>query len=228
MVLERFKDLVQKAVGKQHASALYLYGRDAVLGCHGLYGAVRRSVEYQCAGSLRFEGVEQAHGYVVQLGRQHAGRMQNLGAEICQLGGLFKMERAHRRRALYKAGVVIVHTVDIGPNLDLLGVQHSPYYRGGIVAAATTQIVDSAGGIAAYVSLRDIYVGLAFNLENAVQARRYMGHVGFAARQGAHIVESGQHRNPDTLLREVGAHQGCRHKLALSENFLLAGLCERL
>ena len=37
--------------------------------------------------------VEQAHGYVVQLGRQHAGRMQNLGAEICQLGGLASLCR---------------------------------------------------------------------------------------------------------------------------------------
>ena len=195
------RPFVQKAVGKQHASALYLYGRDAVLGCHGLYGAVGRVLNISVPGASGSRVLSRRTGMLCSLAGNTQAGCRILSAEICQLGGLFKMERAHRRRALYKAGVVIVHTVDIGPNLDLLGVQHSPYYRGGIVAAATTQIVDSP------VALRHMYPCVIYTSASPSTSRMrcrradIWGMSGSPPGKGAHIVESGQHRNPDTLLR---------------------------
>ncbi len=68
-----------------------------------------------------FHSVEQTHGYIIELGREHTGGVENLGTEIGKLGGLFIMKLTHGRCSLDKSGVVVVHAVDVGPNFNFLG-----------------------------------------------------------------------------------------------------------
>ena len=70
--------------------------------------------------------------------------------QISQLGSLFKMELAHGRCSLNEARIIIMHTVNVCPDLDLLRTEGGPDKRGSVVAAASLKIVDLSFIIASY------------------------------------------------------------------------------
>lgn len=84
--------------------------------------------------------------------------MQNFGAEVSQLCSLFELQLVDGLRLVYHTRVVVVHTVDVGPDLDFLSVQCSTDERSGVVRTAALQVVYLAVGIAADESLRDIHL----------------------------------------------------------------------
>lgn len=94
-------------------------------------------------------------GIFVQLGRQDAGRVQDLGPEVSQFGSFFEMQVADRRCLFNDARIVVVHTVDVCPYLDFFRTDSRTDQRGAVVAAATLQVVDLAVSIAADVALCD-------------------------------------------------------------------------
>ena len=61
--------------------------------------------------------------------------------------------------------VIIVHTIDIGPDLDFLGEDCSADKRCGIIAAATLEIVDFAKMISAdkTLSQNDLSIVICFD-----------------------------------------------------------------
>lgn len=97
-------------------------------------------------------GVEEADRDVVHLGGEDTGGVENLCAEIGELGGFVKREFAYGLGVVDEAGVVIVHTVDVGPDLDLVGKEGSANERGGVVGASALEVVDLAERVAANVA----------------------------------------------------------------------------
>ena len=75
------------------------------------------------------------------------------------------MKMTHRRSLVHNTRVVVVHAVDIRPNLDFGSVDGSTNQRSGIVAAATLQIVYLAIGVAADETLRDINFGIGMQFQ---------------------------------------------------------------
>ena len=118
VALEDLEHLAEETVSKQHTARLDLDSSNIVLGSYCFDLTFFRIVGDQCARRKRVHGVQQADRNVGIFGRLNTGGVQNLGTEVGQLGSFFKMQLAHRRRFVDNARVVVVHTVDIGPDLD--------------------------------------------------------------------------------------------------------------
>ena len=65
--------------------------------------------------------------------------MQNLRAEISQLGGLGERNRFHAMSAPKNRGVGRQHAVDIGPDLDLFGADARPHDGRGVIGAPAAE-----------------------------------------------------------------------------------------
>jgi len=76
------------------------------------------------------------------------------------------MKVTHRRSLVYNTRVVVVHTVDVRPNLDFGSIDGSAYQGSGIIAAAALQVVYLAIGVAADETLCDVdfRIGMQFEL----------------------------------------------------------------
>ena len=121
VVLENLEHLTQEAVGQKHAARLDANRGNAILGGDGLDLVQFGLVAHQRTRSLRVHRIQQTHGDVVHTCWSDAGGVQDLGTEIGKLGSLVKVELAHRLGVSHHARVVVVHTVDVGPDLNLFG-----------------------------------------------------------------------------------------------------------
>ena len=63
-----------------------------------------------------------------------AGRVKDLRSEVRQLGGFLEVEATYGSRSIDDTGVVVVHAIDIRPDLDLVDLEGGADERGGIVA----------------------------------------------------------------------------------------------
>ena len=131
---------------------------------------VCRHIVNQRALGRRVECAEQTHGNVVQFRRLHTCGVQNLGTEISKLGSLLKIQAFHWTRVFNIARVIVVHTVNVGPDFNLLRADSSANERRRIVAAAALQVVCLAISVFADVALRDIYFGIPMLVEHLRQA----------------------------------------------------------
>ena len=113
--------------------------------------------------------------------------MQNLGTEVCQLGGLFEMQMTHRRSLVHNTGVVVVHAVDIRPNLDFGSVDGSTNQRSRIVASATLQIVYLAVGVAADVPLSDINLSIRMQFQLNLELVLDIDRIGLGILVRTHV-----------------------------------------
>ena len=95
--------------------------------------------------------------------------MQNLCTEICQLSSLLEVELVNGLRLVDHTWVVIMHTVDVRPDLNLLGIDGSTNQRSGIVRATTLQIVNLTVSIAADKALRNVHLQTLILLHNGSQ-----------------------------------------------------------
>ena len=84
------------------------------------------------------------------------GRVQNFRPEIGQFGCLAETHRANGVGVVDKTRVVIMHAVDVGPNLHLSCVDGSAHQGCTVIAAAASEVVDLAAIIRADKSLRDV------------------------------------------------------------------------
>ena len=69
--------------------------------------------------------VEHQHGNVLFDGRQDGGRMQHLGAEVGQLGGLLKADDLDAQSIGADARIGGHDAVHVGPDLDGLGLERA-------------------------------------------------------------------------------------------------------
>ena len=126
VIVENLKHAVHEARREHHPRRPDFDGDDVILGRHGLDALREFGVVDEGAFRRRLHGVEESNRYIVDLGRQHACRVEDLCPEIGQLGGLVEVEFGHRGGALDKTGVVVVHPVYVGPDFDFLGHQRGP------------------------------------------------------------------------------------------------------
>ena len=118
IAFEYLKDFAEETVSEKHSAGLDLDCGDVVLGCDGLDGARVEIVVDRGSRGVRFHSIEKPYRNVGVFCRKNAGRMKDLCSEITELGGLVKVEVAHRRSAFDHARVIVVHTVNVCPNLD--------------------------------------------------------------------------------------------------------------
>ena len=76
------------------------------------------------------------------------------------------MKVTHGSRVIHKAGVVVVHAVDVGPDLDFIRLDSGTNQRSGIITATPLQVINFAISVAADKALRDVdsCIGLLFQL----------------------------------------------------------------
>ena len=124
----------------------------------------------------------------VALGGLDAGGVEDLGPEVSELGGLLEVQATYWARSVDVAWVIVVHAVDIRPDLDLVGAQHRAHERRGVVAPPALQVVDVAEGIAADVALGDEEAcPLGGAADELLEVRAYVVLVGLGLLVGAHV-----------------------------------------
>ena len=147
--------------------------------------------------------------------------MQNLSTKVSQLGCLLKVQLVNRLCAVNHTWVVIVHTVDIGPDLNLISTDSSTNQRGCVVATTTLQVVNLAISVAADKALSKEYLNTLVLLHQRSQLLLDIYRIGLGILIGTHKVECVQQYGLDTNLVHVVNHHVGRHHLALSHNALL-------
>ena len=89
---------------------------------------------------LRIARIQHQHGDVLFDGRQDGRRVQHLGAEVGELGGLFEADGPHAQGIGADARVGRHDAVDVGPDLDGFGVEAAADERGGEIRSAAAQV----------------------------------------------------------------------------------------
>ena len=184
------------------------------------------------AGCLGVHGVQQAHGDAREFGGLDAGGVQDLGTEVGELGSLLEVELTHGLRTLDNTRVIVVHTIDVRPDLDFLCTEGSADEAGGVVGAAALQVVNLAVGVAADEALRDIDVVVGVGFQLRLCALADIGEVGLSILVGANHVEGREQDGVGTLLQQVVGDHVRGDDLALCQDDLLLergeeGLCHR-
>ena len=221
IVLESLEHLAQEPCRQQHTSTLDLDRGDVVFCGYSLNASLLHSVGDQGARSLRLHRVEQTHRDVVQLSRQDAGRMQDLGTEIGQFCSLLEVQLTYRRGTFHITRVIVVHTVDVRPDLDLLGVDRRADQRRAVVATATLQVVDLSVRIAADITLRDKEVCLLMLLQEFQQVLLDIDGIGLCVLIRTHIIQRRNQHGIYAALVEVKIHHAGGDQLALCQDHLL-------
>ena len=128
----------------------------------------------------------------------------------------------HRLRPFDKSGVVVVHTIDVGPNLNLRRIDGRTDERCRVVRTATLQVVHFAIGVAADEALCDIDVATLVLLQLHAQFLADVLEVRLAVLVGTHKVERGKETGVVALFDEIVRHHCRRDDFTLSDDdFLL-------
>ena len=109
------------------------------------------------------------------------------------------MQLTHRLRSLYHTGVVVVHTIDVGPDLDLFRAQGGSYQASRVVGTAALKVINLAHSVATDKALRDIQVVMLVGGKECLQLFLDKVSIGFALLINSHIVKGGQQENLHAL-----------------------------
>src|ERR1700722_11383039 len=132
---EDLEYLPQETVSEEHATAPDIDGDNAVFGSYGLYAFGTGGFGDQGAFGPGLHGIEQPDGHLIELSGPDGSGMEDLGAEVSQLSGFFEAELFDGHGLFDDAGVVVMHTVDIGPDLADGSVDGGGGEGGGVVGA---------------------------------------------------------------------------------------------
>ena len=161
------------------------------------------------------------------LGGLDAGGVKDLRPEVRQLRGFLEVEATHGSRSIDDTGVVVVHTIDVRPDLDLVDLEDGSDERGGIVATPALQVVDIAEGIAADVALRDEELRtLGCSLDELREMGLDIVFVGLGLLIGTHVLQCRESGRTHTTILEVTQHHRCAEELSTCQDLLLVKECE--
>ena len=220
IAFEDFEHLAQETMSQQHTAGFDFDGRDVVLGSDCLDFAFFRVVRNQRTRSRWFHGVQQTYRDVGIFGRLDAGGVQNLGTEVSQFSSLLKVQLTDRRSLVHHARVIVVHTVDVRPNLDFRRVDGCTDQRSRIVASATLQVVDFTVCIAADKSLRDINLIARIGFQLCVQFLADVRQVRFTVFVRAHVFQCRNQYRLHALFAQIVCHHVCRDDFSLCQDDL--------
>ena len=91
------------------------------------------------AGDFGAARIENQHRNVLLDGRNHRGRMQHLGAEIGQFGGLGEGDGLDAMAAGQDGRVGGEHAIHVGPDLDLFGADARAHDGCGEIGTAAAE-----------------------------------------------------------------------------------------
>ena len=140
----------------------------------------------------RIHRIEQFHRHIRIFSRQNTSWVQNFRTKICQLSRLIKVQMTHWCSILHETRVIIVHTIYIGPNLNLRRAQRTAYERSSIVATTTLQIIDITSCIQADKTLSDIDILVRMRCQLFLQLLLNILLIWFAIFVGTHKFQSRQ------------------------------------
>ena len=115
--------------------------------------------------------------------------MKYLGTEVGQFGGFLEVQLMNWCCFVDNARIVVVHTVNVCPNLNFVGTDGSTDERGGIVGTATQQVVDLSVGVSTDESLSYIYLLSLVLLHDGCQFFLDVHEVGLGILVSTHEVE---------------------------------------
>ena len=156
--VEDAENFAHKACGKEHSRADNFDYGDVIFGCNCFDAPFFAVIIDECAGSFRVEGVLQSHGNTSISSWLNTGWVKNFCTKVSQFCCFLKTKLTHGSCAFNKTRVVVVHPVDVCPNLNLTCANGCTDERSCVVRTATLEIVYLPFGIATDKSLRDVDV----------------------------------------------------------------------
>ena len=150
------------------------------------------------------------------------------GAEIRELRRFLEVQVPHGLRILDHAGVVVVHAVDVGPDLDFLRLQGRANQGSRIVGAAALEVVHLVVRVPADEALRQEQLRLGILIDEFRQMLADEIAVRFSLDVGPHEIQRRQEHRVDALFLHIPEHQMRGQQLALREDHLLLHRAEEL
>ena len=186
------------------------------------------SLEIKCARSLRIHCVQQADRDIGIFSRLDTSRVQNLCTEVTNSAASSKC--SWRTGGLVNnTRVVIVHTVDICPDLDFGSVHCCSDQRSGVVATTTTlQVVYLTVSIAADETLRNVDFRIRIKIQLSTQFILNIYGVRFCVLIGTHEFQSRKQHGLHTAFLQVKVYHRRRDKLSLCQNHFLFEQSEKV
>ena len=213
---------------QQHSGRLDAYRGDVVLSSDGLDAAAFLDIVDDGARSLGIHSVQQAYGDVRVARRLDTGRMEYLGTEVPELGGLVKVQVTHGGGTVHHAGVVVVHAVYIRPYLYFLRLQRSTAERSGVIGASAQQIVHLPMQVAADEALGNVKFGVRRSSNHSLESGLDVLAVRLALGIRFHKVQSIEQHRFISLLEQVIIHHMGGQELALGHYEFLLRLSEKI
>ena len=140
-VAQSAEQSVGRAGNADHAGALEIHERnliDAADAFDGRHARARRRRDLR-AGMRRVEGIADPDRDAAADGGRHRLRVDDLRAEIRELHGLAVRHLVDDLGLGHLARVAAHDAVDVGPDVDLVGIEQRTEDRRGVVAAVTAQ-----------------------------------------------------------------------------------------
>src|SRR5690606_239892 len=145
-----------ETVCQQHPCRMDMNSCNTVLGGDGTYHTVWRSFfRNQGAVSLRVHCIENTYRNIVALRRENTLWMQNLCTKVSQLGCFIKTQVCDRFRTTHHTRVIVVHAIDICPDLNLIGPQSRPDKGSRVVRTTAAEVVYFTKRVATDIALCD-------------------------------------------------------------------------
>ena len=137
--------------------------------------------------------------------------MQNFRAEVSQLGCLFEMQLAYGRSLVHDTRVVVVHPVNVRPDLDFLGLDSGADEGSRVVASAALEVVDFSVGVAADISLGDVQVCLRMLVEQLLEFLADIQRVRLSVFVRPHEIQRREENGIDAAFVEIEVHHPRGH-----------------
>ena len=128
------------------------------------------------------------------------------------------MKLTYRRSLVYHARVVVVHTVDVCPDLDFRSIDGCSNQRSRIVTSSTLQVVDFTVCVAADESLSDIDFITRVCFQLCRQFFADISQVRFAVLVSAHVFQCRNQCRVYALFAQVVSHHVGRDDFSLSQD----------
>ena len=221
IAFEDFKDLTQETCCQKHSTRLNLNGNDIVFCCNSLDLSAYQNIVDDGSFSIGFHRVLQSYRNTCVFCRLNTCRMQNLGTKISQLSSFLEVQLANGLSLFHYTRVVVVHAVNVSPNLNFLSVDGSTDKRSRIVATTTLQIIHLAIGIAADETLCQVDLVAFVLLHESIQFLLDILWIGFCILVRSHKIESRHQNSLDTVFLQIVDYHVCTQHFALSNDAFL-------
>ena len=152
--------------------------------------------------------------------------MKDLRTEVSKLRSLIEVEVAHWLCSFHETWVIVVHTINICPDLNLVSTDSRTYDACAVVTASTLEIVDLTVGIAADEALCHVDLGIWIGRNLLLEILLDILEVWFSVLVDSHVLECRDESHIDTLLKEIEIHEVGAHQLTLSHDATLLKDCE--